>query len=79
MPMLPDHPMASRLLRRLNKTQLIAMLRRTSAAPFHTIIWDNRPVRLGEALGQLETAPEDSFYYANVERVFSGATPAAAR
>lgn len=67
--------MAFRLLRRLSKAQLIAMLRRNTAAPFHMIIWDNRPVRLGEALGRLERDPDDAYYYATPERVFSGAAP----
>ena len=79
MPLPPARPMAARLLRRLNKAQLIALLRRTSAAPFHTIMWDNRPVRLGEALGQLERAPDDACFYANIDRVFSGAAPVTAR
>jgi hypothetical protein len=67
--------MASRVLRRVNKAQLLELLRRSTAAPFHTIIWDNRPMRLGDAVGLLERAPDDSFYYANPRRVFSGAVP----
>ncbi len=71
--------MGLRLLRRLSKPQLMAMLRRHTAAPFHIIIWDNRPVRLGDALGRLERDPDDAFYYATPERVFSGAAPLPAR
>jgi hypothetical protein len=66
--------MATPLLRRLSKAQLLASLRRETAAPFHVILWDNTPVRLVEALGRLEHAPEDAVYYANPNRVFS-ATP----
>ena len=63
--------MATQLLRRLNKAQLLASLKRETAAPFHVILWDNTPVRLAEALGRLEHAPEDAVYYANPNRVFS--------
>ena len=66
--------MASQLLRRLSKTQLIETLRRQTAAPFHVIIWDNTPVRLAEALSSLERAPDDSVYYATPQRVFTSAS-----
>ena len=65
--------MATSVLRRLSKAQLLASLRRETAAPFHVILWDNTPVRLGEALTRLERAPEDAVYYANPNRVFSAA------
>jgi hypothetical protein len=68
--------MASQLLRRLNKAQLIQALRRQTAAPFHVIMWDNSPVRLAEALLRLEHAPDDSVYYATPQRVFSTSAPA---
>ena len=63
--------MATQLLRRLNKAQLLDSLRRETAAPFHIIIWNNTPVRLAEALLRLEHDPEDAVYYANPNRVFS--------
>jgi hypothetical protein len=63
--------MPSQLLRRVSKAQLIDSLRRQTAAPFHVIIWDNSPVRLGEALSRLEHEPDDSVYYATPNRVFS--------
>ncbi len=63
--------MASALLRRLNKSQLLEVLRRRTAAPFHVIIWDNSPVRLGDALSRLEDEPDDAVFYAASERVFS--------
>ena len=63
--------MATQLLRRLSKAQLLASLRRETAAPFHIIIWNNTPVRLAEALLQLEHDPEDAIYYANPKRVFT--------
>lgn len=65
--------MPSQLLRRVSKYQLMAALRRQKAAPFHFILWDNRPIRLADALGQLEREPEDSIYYATPEQVFSAA------
>ncbi|HEU5315962.1 MAG TPA: hypothetical protein VFX49_07615 [Chloroflexota bacterium] len=68
--------MASPLLRRLSKAQLLQSLRRQTAAPFHVIIWDNNPIRLAEALSLLERAPEESAYYATPERVFSIGTAA---
>ena len=68
--------MASQLLRRLSKAQLLQALRCQTAAPFHVIIWDNSPVRLAEALLQLERAPDDAVYYATPERVFSIGIPA---
>ncbi len=68
--------MASQVLRRLNKAQLTDSLRRRSAAPFHVIIWDNRPIRLEEALSILERDPDDAVYYAQPERVFSASAPA---
>ena len=63
--------MATPVLRRLSKAQLLASLQRETAAPFHVILWDNTPVRLAEALTRLERAPEDAEYYANPNRVFS--------
>lgn len=63
--------MASRVFRHLSKAQLISVLRRQTGASFHVIMWDNRPVRLSEALGHLELQPDDSFYYATADRVFS--------
>ena len=66
--------MATQVLRRLSRAQLLASLRRETAAPFHVIIWDNSPVRLAEALLRLEGAPEDALYYASPERVFTCAT-----
>lgn len=69
--------MASQLLRRLSKTQLLESLRRQTAAPFHVIIWDNTPVRLGEALSRLERAADDTVYYATPQRVFSSPAPSA--
>jgi hypothetical protein len=63
--------MATQVLRRLNRAQLLASLRSETAAPFHVIIWDNTPVRLAEALLRLERAPEDAAYYASPERVFT--------
>ena len=70
--------MATQLLRRLSKAQLLASLKRETAAPFHVILWDSAPVRLAEALSQLERDPEDAVYYASPDRVFSanGAAPA---
>lgn len=65
--------MASRVLRRLNKAQLLAALRRTTAAPFHTILWDSQPVQLGDAVSRLERAAEDDYFYATASQVFSGA------
>ena len=65
--------MTSPLLRRLSKAQLVDALRRQTASPLHVIIWDNSPVRLGEALTRLEHEPEDSYFYATPERVFSTA------
>ena len=65
--------MSTPVLRRLSKAQLLASLRRETAAPFHVILWDNTPVRLAEALTRLERAPEDAVYYANPNRVFSAA------
>ena len=65
--------MGSPLLRRLSKAQLLASLRRRTAAPFHVIIWDNQPVRLDEALTRTEHAPDDAFFYATPDRVFPGA------
>jgi hypothetical protein len=67
--------MASSLLRRLSKAQLTATLLRRTAAPYHVIIWDNRPVRLDEALSILEREPEDAVFYAAPERVYRGAGP----
>jgi hypothetical protein len=66
--------MATPVLRRLSKAQLLASLQRETAAPFHVILWDNIPVRLAEALNRLERAPEDAVYYANPNRVFSAAS-----
>ena len=71
--------MASQLLRRLNKGQLLASLRRETAAPFHVILWDNAPVRLAEALLRLERAPEDAVFYANPSRVYSASAQGQAR
>ncbi|HET7769132.1 MAG TPA: hypothetical protein VFN74_10205 [Chloroflexota bacterium] len=68
--------MSTSVLRRLSKAQLLASLRRETAAPFHVILWDNTPVRLAEALTRLERAPEDAVYYANPNRVFSAAAQA---
>ena len=65
--------MVSPLLRRLSTAQLVDALRRQTASPWHVIIWDNRPVRLGEALTRLEHESEDSYFYATPERVFSTA------
>lgn len=70
----PARPIPSQLLRRLTKTELLAVLRRHSAAPFHVILWDSRPVRLSEALGWLELQPEDTYFYAAPEHVYSGNT-----
>jgi hypothetical protein len=67
--------MATQVLRRLNRAQLLASLRRETAAPFHVIIWDNTPVRLAEALLRLERASEDAVYYASPERVFTSHAP----
>ena len=66
--------MATQVLRRLSRAQLLASLRGETAAPFHVIIWDNTPVRLAEALLRLERAPEDALYYASPERVFTCTT-----
>lgn len=71
--------MATQLLRRLSKAQLLASLRRETAAPFHIIIWNNTPVRLAEALLRLEHDPEDAVYYVNPKRVFSSNTPSPTR
>ena len=68
--------MSTPVLRRLSKAQLLASLRRETAAPFHVILWDNTPVRLAEALTRLERAPEDAVYYANPNRVFCAAAHA---
>ncbi len=71
--------MASQLLRRLNKAQLLASLRRETAAPFHVILWDSAPIRLAEALLRLERAPEDAVFYANPNRVYSATVQGRAR
>lgn len=63
--------MASQVLRRLTKTQLAQALHRLTAAPFHVIMWDNKPVRLTEALGRLEQAPDDACYYATSNQVYT--------
>lgn len=63
--------MASQVLRRLSRAELLSVLRRNTGAPFHVILWDNRPIRLGEALGLLEGQPEDAYYYASREQVYS--------
>ncbi|MGI8424789.1 MAG: hypothetical protein ACR2NO_11895 [Chloroflexota bacterium] len=70
--------MTTELLRHLSKAQLLASLRRETAAPFHIIIWNNTPVRLAEALLRLDRDPEDAEYYASRQRVYSsnGAAPA---
>jgi hypothetical protein len=68
LPRMPSH-----ILRRLSKAQLLDRLRRRSAAPFHVIIWDGRPVRLADALTLLERAEDDSYYYATPDRVIPGA------
>ncbi|MBI3972194.1 MAG: hypothetical protein HY332_12965 [Chloroflexi bacterium] len=65
--------MASQLLRRMSKAQLRDALRRKTAAPFHSILWDSRPVRLGEALSRLDRESEDAYFYATPDEVFSGA------
>jgi hypothetical protein len=79
-PAFPSPPtrMASQLLRRLSKVQLLQALRRQTAAPFHVIMWDNSPVRLAEALTRVEHAPDDAVYYATPQRVFSTSAPAPA-
>jgi hypothetical protein len=63
--------MGSQVLRRLTRAQLLTSLQRRSAAPFHVILWDSAPLRLADAVARLERAPEDSYYYASPERVFS--------
>ena len=47
------------------------MLRRLTAAPFHMILWDNQPVRLSDALGQIDLDPDDTYYYTTRGCVYS--------
>ena len=70
--------MPSAVLRRVTTPELLAVLRRQSAAPYHVILWDNRPLRLADVLSLLETSPSQALYFAAPGAVFSD-SPGAAR
>lgn len=67
--------MASHVLRRMSKAELMTQLSRRNAAPYHPIIWDNRPVRIGDALSTLAGRADDEFFYASKEIVYSASLP----